>query len=174
MRDTYDFDIETIGFEIHPETPTEGKALKDAFPGYEQMIGRLQTHAKARGAHIGDLTHLYNTRKALRLGELAKERGQGNEFSVLMYKAYFTDGLDISDDDLLIRQAAKLNIHRDEAVAAMKSPIFEARLKENSALGHKLKVTSVPSFLINDTYLVVGSDSQDEIAKVFDKLISSK
>lgn len=171
MNDKYDFEIETVGFEIHPETPLNGHALSTVFPGYENMIGKLQEHGKQKGVTIGDLTMLYNTNKALRVGELAKDKGVGNEFSVLMYKAYFEDCLDISSNEVLIAKGALLDLSEAEVLEAIDSKIYIERLKTNNLLGRKYDIRSVPTFIINDEYKVVGSDSQDEIARVFDEIL---
>lgn len=172
MRDKYDFEIETIGFEIHPDTAIQGKALSEAFPGYESMIGKLQSMAKSRGVDIGNLTMLYNTNKALRVGELAKDKGLGNEFSVLMYKAYFTECLDISSNEVLIEKGALLNLSEKDILDAIDSKEYVERLYQNNLLGQKYDIRSVPTFIINDEFKIVGSESQDEIAKVFDKILA--
>jgi predicted DsbA family dithiol-disulfide isomerase len=172
MRDKYDFEIETIGFEIHPDTPAEGKALEQIFPGYENMIGKLQAHGKNLGVEIGDISMLYNTNKALRVGELAKDKGVGNEFSVLMYKAYFTECLDISSNQVLVEKGALLNLTEEEVLGAIENKEYINRLNKNNLLGQKYGVRSVPTFIINDAFKVVGSESQDEIAKVFDQILA--
>lgn len=174
MRDKYDFEIETIGFEIHPDTATEGKALSEAFPGYESMIGELQEHGKNKGVDIGNVKMLYNTNKALRVGELAKDKGVGNAFSVLMYKAYFTECLDISSTEVLVEKGALLKLSEKEIVDAIDNKEYIERLNQNNLLGQKYGITSVPTFVINDEYKVVGSESQADIAKVFDKILEDK
>lgn len=174
MRDHYDFELETIGFEIHPETPKQGKALGQIFPSYENMIEKLKALGKSRGFEIGDISILYNTNKALRVGEMAKDKGLGNAFADLMYQAYFTEKLDISSDEVLINKGAILNLSKEEVLEAIDSEVYKQRLIQNNLLGHKYGISSVPTFIINDEYKVVGSESQDQIAKVFDQILGKE
>lgn len=174
MRDHYDFELETMGFEIHPETPKKGKALGQIFPGYENMIGQLKALGKSRGVEIGDISMLYNTNKALRVGEMAKDKGLGNAFADLMYQAYFTEKLDISSDEVLINKGAILNLSKEEVLEAIDSEVYKQRLIQNNLLGQKYGISSVPTFIINDEYKVVGSESQDQIAKVFDQILAKE
>lgn len=172
MKEKYDFEIETLGFEIHPETPSEGISLSEAFPGFENQMGSLQKLAKSKGAEINTLTMLYNTNKALRVGELAKDKGVGNEFAELMYQAYFRECLDISANEVLIAKGHLLNLSEEEVLKAIKSKTYVERLNANQSLGRKYEISSVPTFIINDEYKVVGSDGQGEIAKIFDQLLN--
>lgn len=174
LKETYDFEIEHIAFEIHPETPQAGRSLKDTFPGYDQMIGQLKAFGAQHQIAFGDVTHIYHTHKALLIGELAADHQKGSDFADIMFKAYFVDGLNINDEKQLIALAAKVGLSEVDVLAALKSDIYEKRLKDSMALGHEYGITSVPTFIINNEYKIVGSQSRETIKKVFDEILSKK
>ena len=113
-------------FPLHPETPAEGRSLLDLFggeaarPRLEASQARLQALAAAEGLELNHREMTYNSRLAQELGTWAQDQGRGPEFHDLAYRAYFVDGRNIGDLDVLLTlaEAAELDVDAARVVLA--------------------------------------------------------
>ncbi len=168
--DRYDIEIEHVAFEIHPETPQEGVNLYERIPGAKQGLAQLRERGKPLGLTFGDIEIMSNTKKALLVGEYAKEKGVSGAYSKAMFQAYFADARDIGNEDIILDIAKSVGLDQEGATAAFTSAAYEAILEENLRLGHELNIRSVPTFIVNDEVMVVGSQPEAAFVQVFDQL----
>lgn len=98
-----------------------------------------------------------NTLKAHRLSHYAASLGKQNELVELIFKAYFTDSLDIEDNDVLVKLASKVGLDDKEVLAVLNSDNYENYVREDQLESRLIGVESVPYFLINDEHVINGS-----------------
>lgn len=170
LEDDYDIEIDHIGFELHPDTAPEGNDLLKQFPGSNEMFDHLRARGKKYGLSFAHLTILPNSRKALLVGEYAKEIGKSEAFVQAMWEAYFKDGKNIGEDSVIIDTAGKVGITEEQAIAAIENPKYAELLEQNMREGIKYGINSVPTFIIEEQYKVVGAQSEDIFKKVFEEL----
>ena len=109
LRSRFDIEMEHIGIEIHPETPEEGADLSGRIYGIEEMYENLRCRGKEYGLKFCDAKLLSNSRKALIVGECAKEKlARTQEFTHEVFKAYFERCLDIGKDAVLFEIGEKV------------------------------------------------------------------
>jgi predicted DsbA family dithiol-disulfide isomerase len=120
------------------------------------------------------MTMLYNSYDALLVAELAKEKGLSNEFSDKMFENNFKDCLDISNRQIIEKTALSVGLTDEAIEASLTSEKYREQLRVNNALGRSYEVNSIPTFIINDKYKVVGSRSKEEIKKVFDQILKDE
>lgn len=108
----YDFKIEYHPFELNPYLPLSGvdqkEYLAEKFGGMDQyslITARTAAIALQEGLELNFSRQAVspNTRKAHALIQLAKEEGKQPEMVETFFKAYFTDGIDLSKDENLFR-----------------------------------------------------------------------
>jgi predicted DsbA family dithiol-disulfide isomerase len=149
-----DVSIEWMPFELRPSpTPTlepEGEYLQNAwnnsiYPMAERMGVKMVLPKVSPQPH----THL-----AFEGFQYAKEQGKGNEYNHRMFTAFFQDGLDIGDTQVLTELAGEVGLNETDF-----EEVLEARkYKEihQQALQHaynEAKITAVPTFMIGKRVL---------------------
>ena len=158
------------GFEIHPEVREEGMPLNEYFPNADRMFGQLKAYGEKYNLPFAPITMMPNTNKALQVGEYAKEIGLSDEFNKAMYKAVFADDINISLEDEIIKIASSVGIDDDSVRRVWERSIYADILEENKVYCKTHNITSVPTFIINDRYAIVGAQGKENFIKVFDQL----
>ena len=146
-------------FEIHPETPKEGEPVSKKFPGssMEKMFANLRNIGKQYGIDFRGNELLSNSHFALAAGEFAKEKGKFEEFHEKIFHAYFGQGKDIGDIEVLSNIAESLELNKEELLKKLEDGTYEDALNDTQKTAHKYGIGSTPTFIIDDKYAVVGA-----------------
>lgn len=154
-------------FPLHPETPEEGVTLEQLFAGRNMDIpsamARLKKVAAELGLPWGERTMSYNSRLAQELGKWAETRGQGDAFHDAVFRAYFVDGKNIAQTEVLMGLVHLLGLPETEAREALQKRDFKESVDSDWALVDRLGITSVPTFVLNDSTLV-GAQPYEALA----------
>ena len=154
--------------EIHPDTPPEGRLLTELYPARD--IERMMKHIRAMGASFGiafgDRPFLSNSRPALQAAEFARDHHAFNEFHASLFSAYFSQGLDIGDLEILAQIARDSNLDAEAMLDAVRSGTYLPRLQHAQQEAARLGVTGVPTFFIGAGKSIVGAQPLDVFRKV--------
>jgi predicted DsbA family dithiol-disulfide isomerase len=112
-----------------------------------------------------------NTRDALRLTELARERDLGEEMHDRLMDAYWDEARNVGDRDVLGALAADVGIHDPET--AWEDDAYLQRVLGSSAQAQSIGVTGVPGFLLDRRLLVLGAQPREVFERAFAQLGSS-
>jgi predicted DsbA family dithiol-disulfide isomerase len=171
LRQTYDLDILWRAFPLHPETPLEGRTLEDLFRGrpidIPDMMARLKAVSLEEGLPFGDRGMTYNSRLAQELGKWAESRGRGDQFHDRAFRAYFADGKNIADHDVLMELAVSAGLPEADAEAALRERAFKQAVDADWSLSRDMGVTAVPTFILGDQR-VVGAQPYEVMARLVD------
>lgn len=176
LSSEYTFEVEYHPFELNPQMPAQGANqrayLVDKFGSedrYEQITNHTTQVAATEGLTFNfDKQNISpNTRKAHAIVQLAKLKGK--ELAVVedLFKAYFTEGVDLSNDENLIAVAVQAGLER-ESVALLLAD--ENALKNIAAMEKemsKLGISGVPFYIINSKYGVSGAQTPETFVQVF-------
>jgi predicted DsbA family dithiol-disulfide isomerase len=87
-----------------------------------------------------------------------------------LLEAYFHDGLDIGDPEVLAACAADVGFDREETLAFLESeagvPEVRAEIEQATDLG----ITAVPTFVVDSTWAIPGAQDTDTFVNVFRQL----
>src|SRR3954452_18172182 len=154
-------------FELDPETAREqvGTAAERLAGKYGMSLERAQQlHAEMteRAAGEGLEYHLDrsrggNTFDAHRMIRLAATYGHQGAAKERLFRAYFTEGEQISVWDTLVRLMAEVGVDPDEARTALALDRFADDVREDEALSAQLGIQGVPYFVIDRRYGVSGA-----------------
>ncbi len=148
-----------MSYELHPETPLAGMLLSERFKGYD--LSSFYEQLRARGQEVGvffsNLKLLSNSRLALMASEFARDQGMYDTFHENMFHAYFTEGLDIGNPDVIVAVAGKSGLDEKETRTAILDGRYVYRLDETRKEGQLLGLTGIPLFIIEDKFKIVGA-----------------
>src|SRR5579862_225222 len=170
LKHEFDILLEWRGFQIHPDWPAEGipaaqaREIGDA-ASRVALWERISAMAEAVGFSIKPPAVLTNSRAALAATEFARESGRDEALEERIYRAYFNDGVNIGDAQIVARLAGEAGLDAVEVADAIKSPKYEMRLKNNSLAAHQRGVSGVPTFFIGE-YPLVGAQSLDAMRSI--------
>lgn len=172
LKNRYDFEVEHVPFELHPDMPVEGMCLSDFHPGDDQSAMEKMFDEKGRkyGITYGGMHTVINSRKALILSEYAESIGKGTEYSMAVWQAYFGEGRNLNDDDVLITAAAQAGIPAEDTKAALADPTYREMFDRSQEECAQYKISSVPTFVFDEKYQFSGAQPEKVFRQVFDKL----
>ncbi|GAA3538919.1 DsbA family oxidoreductase [Nonomuraea rosea] len=155
-------------FQLNPDAPAEGEPLIPALerkfgPNARQMTERVVSAAAGEGLEL-DYEHAVssNTLRAHRLIEVATRQGLGKEMAERLFVAYFTEGRNVGDPDVLAGLAAETGVEDDGAGAE--------EVREQLDRARALGVTGVPLFLFEGKFAVSGAQPEDAFAAAIDEV----
>jgi predicted DsbA family dithiol-disulfide isomerase len=183
LSDKYTFELEYFPFELNPQMPVSGVNQKEylykKFGGedrYEQLTGHVSNVAGQEGLAFNyqSQTISPNTRKAHRLIQLAKEDGKQLQLVEAFFKAYFTDGVDLSNDENLIRIAETCGMDREKISTFLAGNEGEVEVEMAERQWQNAGVTGVPFYVIDNKYGISGAQSPEAFIKAFTEIGDAK
>jgi predicted DsbA family dithiol-disulfide isomerase len=161
--------VQWIYFPLHPDTPAEGRSLKDLFAGrgfdLDAMHARMKGLMDAEGLPYNQRTHTYNSRLAQELAKWADGQPGFEKIHDALYRAYFVDGRNIGDIDVLVGIAQSVGLSPDAAREVLTQRTFKEAVDRDWQQSRRLGVTGVPSFVAG-SYKVVGAQPYEILAEL--------
>lgn len=175
LKPEFDLAIAWRGFQIHPEWPAEGMPAaefrREMSPETRRAIWtRIQAMAEEAGCAMKPPELLTNSRPALEVAEFAAEIGKGEVFEERVFRAYFSEGLNIGQPGVVADLATEVGIDRGELSGAIESSRYAMRIKNNAMIAHNRNVDGVPTFFIGE-YPLVGAQGTDVMRQVLGRYI---
>lgn len=161
-------------FQLDPSAPSVGEPLlpwlAPRFGGVErarQVQAHVAALADAEGLHLDfDRALIANTFDAHRLLWFADQpeavmfgatADTQPELAEALYRAHFTDGLDVSSHQVLAGLAADVDLDPDRVGDLLASTEGTADVRGQLAYGHDLGITAAPTFVFAGKYAVSGA-----------------
>lgn len=163
-------------FQLDPGAPIPGipaleryaKRFGDEAP---VMLKRVQDEAAKDGLEMRfDRALTANTFDAHRSLRFAAGSGKERELEMALYRAYFTDGLDISDRCVLADRAAAVGLDREEVREYLESDSGVEDVSRELATASELGISGVPAFVFQERYLVPGAVDTPTFVRVLEQM----
>jgi predicted DsbA family dithiol-disulfide isomerase len=168
--------VEWVHFPLHPDTPSEGRALADLFAGrnvdLRAMYAQMKARMAAEGLPYGERTMTYNSRLAQELGKWADTQPGGEAIHDALFRAYFVEARDISRPDVLLEIAAGVGLSPAGAREVMERRTFKEAVDADWALSREYGITGVPTFVAG-RYGVVGAQPYEALEALVRKAASA-
>ena len=136
-------------FELHPETPPEGAPKPFPPEQWPAVRARLVTLAEQVGVPIDPPQRNVNSRCALEIGELVRERA-GDEasgrFHQALSRAFFAEGADIGDLGVIAAHAEREGVSTSEVSAAWEARRYSTAIDRSMRAALRAGVSGVPAF----------------------------
>lgn len=159
LKKEFDFEEEWVNYELHPETPKEGVAISEKFPDLdlEKFRAGLNSRGEEYGVRFGDFSRISNSSFALQVAELARDLGCYGQYHEKMFEAYFCDGLDIGNQEVVIKVAGKCGIDESTSLYTINSGRFSEKLEQARLEASELGINAIPTFIIDGKTKMVGA-----------------
>lgn len=170
-------------FELNPKMPAEGQDinehLAEKYGATTEQSDRNREAIRARGAALGftfqmaKRSRIYNTFDAHRLLHWAETEGHQLALKHALFQAYFTDGKNPGDHDVLISLAEKVGLDPLKAAAILSSDEYSEEVKEREQFYLQNGINAVPAVIINDHYLISGGQASEVYEEALIKAAAS-
>src|SRR5216684_6731858 len=157
-------------FELNPEMPKGGvdrRAYRSAKFGSWQHSQALDAQGAAAGRSEGlvfnhdRMERTPNTIDAHRLIRLAGQQGKQDVVVEGLFAAYFSEGRDVGDPNVLADVGASAGLNRAKVLAMLASDEGQAQVRSELQRAVNLRVSSVPTVLVNGVPLFSGAIRAD-------------
>lgn len=164
--------VEWQPFVLHPEYPPEGIPRGELERRYGPgLVDRQRTMFEGAGLPFSDrIEKIPNSRRALMLGELARERGVLHQLHPRLFDAYWAQGLDIGDEQVLIREGTAVGLGAEEILRALREERHFPGIEASTRQAIELGATGVPAWVIDQRVLIAGAQPHDVFEQVLEQL----
>ena len=163
-----------LPFDLHPEYPPEGISLADLHRRYgfgDQ--DPLRERFAAAGLEYNRPEIVPNTKLALRMTELARERGLHEPFHDRLMDAYWSEATNIGEPDELRRLAAAVGLGTDDVEQVIADPVtYLAAVEGSTQQAHSVGINAVPAFVLDRRVLVLGAQPLEVFRRAFSELVA--
>lgn len=106
-----------------------------------------------------------NTFDAHRLTRYAHSMGVATEVSERLFRAYFTENLELADHNVLLQIACDVGLGRDETQSMLNSDAFSNEARTEEAQAEQLGIHGVPFFVFQDGLGLSGAQPKAILLK---------
>ncbi len=179
-RPNHPFQVQWHPFQLNPDMPQEGmdrrEYLEAKFGGKDGAIKAylpVATEAEGSGLEINleAITRTPNTLNAHRLIHWAGLEEKQNAVVDRLFKAYFVEGKDLGDPEVLAELAAEAGMDRDVTARLLASDADRDDISARDADARVKGVNSVPTFVISNQHVVPGAQPADLWTRVIDEIL---
>ena len=184
VGDAASADIHFQPFELNPQLPREGQDITEhlvqKYGSTPEQLRRNQEAIRDRGAdlgfafELGKRSRVYNTFDAHRLLHWAELEGRQRELKRALFAAYFTDGRNPSDRDVLVEIAAQAGLDPVRAGEVLESNSYADEVREREQFYVQQGISAVPSVIVNDKYLIQGGQPVEVFERALREIASEE
>lgn len=168
-------------FELNPNASKayHGTMSELLSKEYGLSSEQIQENNERLTSEAKELGLVYNLEKAIpvntfyahRLLQYSKEIGKDSELVSVIFKAYFTDGKNISDIDILVEISKEVGLEEEAIREILNSTKYTDRVQKDEKESQDIGVDVVPYFLVNKKYNVAGAQSIETIREALEKAL---
>jgi len=172
-------EVEWKSFQLNPDMKTNpnlniNQYLADVKGWNLDYAQRMNDHVTEMAAQVGltydfDKAVVANSFNAHRLSHLAKKHGLGDAMEEALFKAYFTDGKNIDDKEVLTELGVSIGLNADVVKQTLDSNDFADVVKHDIAEAQYLGISGVPFYVMNNKYGVSGAQAVPVFSETLEK-----
>jgi len=171
-------------FELNPQMGAAGQDigehLQEKYGVTPEQVRQTHDAIAARGAALGFVfgsarNRIYNTFDAHRLLHWAGACGAPGAQKALkqaLFKAYFTDGLNPSDHEVLVRLAVDAGLDGAQARQMLDSGTHAEEVRAQAQFWQANGIRSVPSVIVNGRHLIQGGQPPEVFEQALRQILA--
>lgn len=177
LRSERGLTVDWYPYDLHPEYPSEGISR-------DELIARLGPgviDVPRRLAEESGLTYhphperIPSSRRALELTEWARAEHPGSmdALHARIMSAYWAEGEDISDVDVLGQCLEAVGLDRRAGMSALDEGGYAQAVDASTDYAQKAGITAVPAFVLDRRLLVLGAVSHEQLDGALEQVRSA-
>ena len=111
-----------------------------------------------------------NTMRALRVTELARDRGLHEQVYDRLMEAYWEEARDIGDPAALRELAVEAGLDGTGVDEVLAGDAYRDRVLSSTQQAHSIGINGIPAFLLDRRLLVLGAQPRDVFEQAFAQL----
>jgi len=179
LRPDHPFEIRWHPFQLNPDMPPEGMERQEylslKFGGDQGVLDAYAPVVQAAEEaglklDLPAITRTPNTLDAHRLIHWAGLEGRQGAVVSGLFRAYFCEGRDIGDREVLLDLAAQSGLLRDMIARLLDTDADAQMIREADRAARARGIQSVPFFMLDQKYAVSGAQPTELWHNVIDDL----
>ena len=182
LKSELNFEISWKPYELHPEIPQGG---------YDKKLYMQQKFGSSNGSsryneiikigksvgfefNFSKTERIPNTFMAHRLLWKAEQYNLQTELSEALFKAYFTDGLNIGSAEVLSELCEYIGMNKIEILNFLESKEGGQEIADLEMEFIEKSIGAVPTYFINDKYIIQGGQEPETFVSFLRKIIDKE
>ena len=187
IGDRADIELHFKPFELNPQMPVGGQeAIEHLTQKYglsETQVQANQAQIRERAAAVGFQFHpegrkrVYNTFDCHRLLHWAEKECDSDAQLKLkreLLNTYFCLAVNLDEQENLLNAVERAGLDRKLAKAVLDQGDFAQEVRESESMYTKAGISSVPSVILNDQYLIQGAQPASSFVSALEQLIAEQ
>jgi predicted DsbA family dithiol-disulfide isomerase len=177
-------DIHWQPFQLNPQMGPQGQELREHViekygASLEESVSTRERICNVGKSHdfpikFTDDSRIYNTFNAHKLLHWAEQKGQQHELKMALFSAYFTDGVNVSDNNKLLEIAASVGLDKFEAEQALQSAEISEEITKIAQFWTSQGISGVPAMIFNQKHLVTGAQGTENYTSILKQITELK
>lgn len=168
-------------FELNPDMAPAGENTTDHIM---RKYGTTREQAKQNrqrlvelGASLGFAfnftaeSRMRNSFKAHQLLDFALSQGKQHPLKLALFSAHFSDGLNVSDQAVLLEVAKTVGLDAAQAKDVLEKETFASSVREKQALWQREGISGVPTMIFGGKFAVTGAQGAQNYAQILQRTL---
>jgi predicted DsbA family dithiol-disulfide isomerase len=113
---------------------------------------------------------LPNTLHALEVTELARDVGLHEPVHTRLMHAYWSEGKDLGDDEMLLDLVAEVGLDRNQAAATIAEGQYADRIAASTQEANRVGIHGIPAFILGRRLVVMGAQPEEVFERAVEQL----
>ena len=184
FKDKVNFEVHFRPFELNPNMPKGGQDaiehLTEKYGLTEEQVKSNQANIRSKALEAGFEFHpdgrkrVYNTFDAHRLLYWAAKEYDAQKQAALkkeLLNTYFCLAVNLDDQKNLLNAVTRAGLDSKRALEILGGYEFASEVREEATIYKNAGISSVPSIILNENYLLQGAQAPESFIDAFEQLI---
>ncbi|WP_394125960.1 DsbA family oxidoreductase [Vibrio hepatarius] len=184
LSDSVEAEIQWHPFELNPAMTSDGQNLrehlKEKYGTTDEASIAARDTLTSLGQEVGfkfrfhDEMRIYNTRKAHQLLMWAQSEGKQFDLELRLFQAYFSEGKNIDDPDMLITCAESVGLDAKVVESVINDQSWAEAVASTEQQWLEAGINAVPAIIINRKHLISGAQTTDLLVSAITQISQSE
>lgn len=171
-------------FELNPDMEEGGENLREhimrKYGSTAEQSQAARERLTAIGADLGfdfrftDDMRMVNTFKAHQLIHWAGPEGKEHPLKMALFQAYFRDGKDLNNHEVLADVAESIGLDRAEALTVLEDGRYADAIRQEEAYWTQNGIHGVPAVIFERRHLITGAQGAENYASIIRQLVDGE